>query len=107
MVKKQSKIDWSEPEYSPSHDFEKIPIVEGILVRKDTLVIKGKEVSLVVLDTEKGEETIWLGAVLKSSLGEVEVGSYVGVKYLGQEKSAEGYTYRNYAVRVIPPEIVE
>ena len=104
---KQTKINWDEPEYSPAHDFEKAPVIEGTLVRKGVVTIRGKEVSFVVLKTAKSEETIWLGAVLKGSLEDKApvVGSYIGIKYLGMEKSAAGFSYRNYAVRVIPKEV--
>lgn len=105
---KQSKISWDEPEdvYAPTHDFEKTPIVEGTLVKEGTITIRGDEVSFVVLDTADGEETVWLGSVLKSSLEarHAEMGSYIGVKYLGMVKGAAGFKYRNYAVRVLPKE---
>jgi hypothetical protein len=105
---KQSKINWDEPEevYAPTHDFEKVPIVEGTLVKEGTITVRGDEVSFVVLDTADGEETVWLGSVLKSSLedGHAEMGSYIGVKYLGMVKGAAGFKYRNYTVRVLPKE---
>ena len=106
---KQSKIDWEKDEYSPAHDFDKVPVIEGTLVRKGMVTIRGKEVSFVVLKTTKAEETVWLGAVLRGSLEDKapEVGSYIGIKYLGMEKSAAGFSYRNYAVRVIPKEVEE
>ena len=108
---KQSKINWDEPdeEFAPTHDFDKAPVVEGVLVREDTITIRGDEVSLVVLDTKAGEETVWLGSVLKGSLEarHAELGSYVGIRYLGMVKSAAGFKYRNYAVRVIPKEVEE
>ena len=106
---KQTKINWDEPEYSPAHDFEKAPVIEGTLVRKGVVTIRGKEVSFVVLKTAKAEETVWLGAVLKGSLEDKapEVGDLIGIKYLGMEKSAAGFGYRNYAVRVLPKEVEE
>ena len=106
---KQTKVNWDEPEYSPAHDFDKAPIIEGTLVRTGVVTIRGKEVSFVVLKTAKEEETVWLGAVLKGSLEDraPEIGSYVGIKYLGMEKSAAGFSYRNFAVRVIPVEKTE
>ena len=106
---KQSKIDWEAEEYSPAHDFDKVPVVEGTLVKKGMVTIRGKEVNFVVLKTAKSEETVWLGAVLKGSLEDKapEAGDYIGIKYLGMEKSAAGFSYRNYAVRVIPKEVEE
>ena len=103
---KQSKIDWDEPEYSPAHDFDKVPVIEGTLVKKGMVTIRGKEVSFVVLKTAKEEETVWLGAVLKGSLEDKapEAGDLVGIKFLGMAKSAAGFSYRNFAVRVIPAE---
>ena len=106
---KQTKINWDEPEYSPAHDFEKAPVIEGTLVRKGVVTLRGKEVSFVVLKTAKAEETVWLGAVLRGSLEDKapEAGDYIGIKYLGMEKSAAGFSYRNYAVRVLPKEVEE
>ena len=106
---KPKKIDWDEPEYSPAHDFDKVPVIEGALVRKGMVTIRGKEVSFVVLKTAKAEETVWLGAVLKGSLEDKapEAGDYIGIKYLGMAKSAAGFSYRNYAVRVLPKEVGE
>ena len=106
---KQTKIDWNEPEYSPAHDFDKVPVIEGTLVRKGMITIRGKEVSFVVLKTAKEEETVWLGAVLKGSLEDrdPQPGDLIGIKYLGMEKSAAGFGYRNFGVRVIPKEVEE
>ena len=108
MAKVQSKIDWDEPEYSETHDFEKVPVIEGTLVNRGDLVIRGKDVSFVVLDTAKGERTVWLGAVLKSSLEDRKAveGDFVGIKYLGMEKSKAGFSYRNFTVRVLHDEEV-
>ena len=106
---KRPVISWEEPDevYAPTHDFEKAPVVEGTLVKEGTITIRGDEVSLVVLDTKDGEETVWLGSVLKSSLEarKAEVGSYVGIKYLGMVKGKAGFKYRDYAVRVLPKEV--
>ena len=106
---KKQKINWDEPQHSPTHDFDKVPVIEGTLVRKGVVSIRNKKVPFVVLKTSKSEETVWLGAVLKGSLEDraAEIGDYIGVKYLGREKSAAGFTYRNYAVWVIPPEVIE
>ena len=105
----QSKINWEEPEYSETHDFEKAPVIEGTLVKRGDLIIRGKDVSFVVLDTAKGERTVWLGAVLKSSLEDRKAveGSYVGIKYLGMKKADSGFNYRNFTVRVLHDEVVE
>ena len=106
MVEKQDRIDWSEPEYSPAHDFEKVPVIEGTLVREGTITIRGRDVPYMVLKTAKEEETVWLGTVLKGTFEErkPEIGAYIGIKYLGKEKSAAGFEYRNYAVRIVQSE---
>ena len=107
MAKVQGKIDWESAEYPPAHDFEQEPIIEGTLVKRGELTIRGKDVSFVVLKTKEGEENVWLGSVLKSSLEDRRAveGDYVGIKYLGMEKSAAGFNYRNFTVRVIPAEV--
>ena len=109
MAKVQSKIQWDEPEYHETHDFEKIPVIEGTMVGRGMVTIQGRDAPFVVLDTTEGKRTVWLGAVLKSSLEDRKAveGSYVGIKYLGMEKSAAGFQYRNFAVRVIPAEVQE
>ena len=103
----ETKINWEDSEYPETHDFEVDPIIEGTLISRGDLVIRDNDASFVVLETAKGERTVWLGAVLKSSLKDkgAEVGSYIGIKYLGMKKSAGGFNYRNYTVRVISAEV--
>ena len=106
MVAKQSKFDWSveeKTEYAETHDFDKEAVVEGTVLKYDTLTIKDKEVSLVLLDTPKGERTVWLGAVLESALTikKAVEGDYVGIRYLGLKKGGAGFKYRDFDVRVI------
>ena len=109
MAVKQSKFDWDEADdevYAETHDFDKEAIVEGTMLRTGAVTIKGKEVSLVVLDTSKGERTVWEGAVLESAL-EVKkalIGDYLGIRYLGLKKGAAGFKYRDFDVRVIHAE---
>lgn len=112
MAGKKSKFDWSveeKVEYAENHDFDVEPIVEGTLLGYDTVTIKDKEVSLVVLDTSKGERTIWLGAVLESALTVKKAveGDYIGVRYLGLKKGAAGFKYRDFDLRVKHRETVE
>ena len=109
MATTQSRFDWDTPEetdYAEVHDFDSEPIIEGVLVRFDTVTIKGKDVSLVELETAKGNETVWLGAVLKSIFENKlpSVGDYVGIRYLGMVKGGSGYKYRDFDVRVIRKE---
>ena len=111
MVAKQTKIDWGKPKdeisYPPNHNFDETPIVEGTLVREGMVTVREKEVFLIILDTSKGEETIWLGAVLESSLAldKPVIGDYVGIKYLGMKKGASGFRYRDFDTRVIRKEV--
>lgn len=109
MVAKQMHINWDEKKYADTHDFNKEPIVEGTLVRTGMVTIKGKETMLIVLKTSKGERTVWLGAVLESSLGDdmPVIGDYVGIKYLGMKKGSAGFEYRDFDSRVIHVEVVE
>ena len=112
MAVKQSKFDWDEADdevYAETHDFDKEAIVEGTMLRTGAVTIKGKEVSLVVLDTSKGERTIWLGAVLESALTVKKAveGDYIGVRYLGLKKGAAGFKYRDFDLRVKHRETVE
>ena len=107
MAKVQSKISWDEPEYSEAHDFEKVPIIEGTLIEKGMVTIRGRDAPFVVLDTTQGKKTVWLGTVLKSSLEDRKAveGDYIGIKYLGMEDSDSGFKYRNFTVRVIKEEV--
>ena len=107
--KMKSNLNWDEPDFPEKHDFDKLPVAEGVLVKRDEIVIKGELVGLIVLDTPAGLRTIWLGAVLKSSMEEKDpkVGDYVGVKYLGMKEAASGLSYRNFATRVLPKEVEE
>lgn len=103
MAAKESRIDWEAPKYPENHDFEKIAIIEGTFVRGGTVTIRGRETRLIVLETPKGERTVWLGAVLESSLMDdyPEAGDQVGIKYLGTKKSTSGFSYRDFDTRVI------
>ena len=104
MAKVESKLDWDEPDYPEKHDFDKEPVLEGNVVKRSDIIIRGDIVGFIVLDTPAGLRTVWLGSVLKGAVEEKDpkVGDYMGVKYLGMKESASGFNYRNFVVKVLP-----
>ncbi len=103
---KNSRFEWDKPadDNPPAHDFDKEEIIEGVVTRTGAVPFADREAKYLVIDVPtEGERTVWLSSVLETAVERLnpQPGDYIGIKYLGKRKSANGFYYRDYDVRVL------
>jgi hypothetical protein len=84
-------IAWTEPGQT----------VEGILSAKREGNYAG---GLADVDTSEGARTFGLTTMLARLFAQIEPGTRVRVEYLGEERSRNGHSYKNFAVAVFDPD---
>jgi len=90
--------DWSEVSVESSETWDKKEPVQGLLVEKKSNV--GDNASnLYIIETSKGNVSVWGSAVLDSKFSNIRVGTEVKVEYLGKETNPKTKReYNNYKV---------
>lgn len=110
----EKEIDFSGPEYPPTHNFQKNKVVKGEIVSFGEVPglsdDEGREYTglYVQLDTKDGLRTVWMPTVVKSKMESLSaaIGDYVGIKMLDIVKSSTSkYNYTNFAVRCIHADV--
>ncbi|GAH47457.1 unnamed protein product, partial [marine sediment metagenome] len=98
---KQRTLEWNTPLYPETKLWREGDILEGEVTRIDSVTIKGRDAPFCHLKTEDKEYTVWLGEVLYDYFRKenIDVGDYIGIKYLGMIKGERGFEYRNFEVR--------
>ena len=109
----QTKIKWDEEEtnsanYPAPHDFSLERVIEGVIVDSGKIDFGDRQSEYVVMKTaEDVEETVWLSTVLRTKFAQknINMGDYVGIRYLNMVKARSGYRYKNFDVRVLKEQI--
>lgn len=73
-------------------DYEQMPILEGIVTRKDTLDVgKGRNkraADVMEVENVQGKFSIWKSAALGAFFDKAQIGDSVAIAYLGEKKVA-------------------
>ena len=103
----QIRIDFNAPKYPETVILNKEgDVVEGEVTEMGGIPLPDRIARYLHIDTAKGIRTLWLGKVLtvQCEKEHVKRGDYVGIRYLGEVDSGKQSPYKNYDLRVIPPE---
>jgi hypothetical protein len=98
----ESEFDWNTDTYPDTYDFTEHSICEGTIADMRTIEIGDRESQFITVQTKYGLFTVWLNVVLLRKVEEqqIRIGDYIGIRYLGTQRSERGYTYKNYEVKV-------
>lgn len=86
----------------PRDDEDPINSVEGTLIEKETILMRGNDVGRYHLETEDGEKITVLGATtLDEKMLSVDIGAYVRITLEPQKtRTSSGNEMKNFTVEV-------
>jgi hypothetical protein len=77
-------------------NWDRIPKVEGRIIDKGSMTLKGKARPYLKVDTEDGEVTVFESAGLDDLFSAAGVGDFVSVEYLATVVTAKGHSFRQF-----------
>ncbi|HXK37158.1 MAG: hypothetical protein A2V70_19435 [Planctomycetes bacterium RBG_13_63_9] len=77
-------------------NWDRVPKVEGEVVDKGSLTVKGKRRPFLKVRAEDGEVTVFETAGLAELFAASDVGDQVSIEYLGTVETAKGHQFRQF-----------
>lgn len=77
-------------------NWDHIPKVEGRIIDKGSMTIKGKSRAYIKVDTEEGEVTVFASAGLDELFAASAVGDFTSIEYLATVVTAKGHSFRQF-----------
>jgi len=97
----EEKIDWKEWKEvtNSAHNFEENPIITGVLTAK--LPGVDNSTDYIILNDKDEEILVYGKTVLKNKLANVELGTLIGIEYVGNKISKKNkMSYQDYNVYI-------
>jgi len=100
--------DWQEVKSANAHDFDEVPVVQGILVKTEENVGENNSM-FYTLEKEDGSEIgVWGSTVIDSRFTTLKIGQEVKIEYKGKVKAKTGgREYKDYKIFKRPMKEVE